>query len=440
MKISKLHIDQFRHLENLDFDFTYPEDFHIEEKRGKPLDKICFIGQSATGKTGLLQLIYDHSINLLNLELINGQIFRLKDNLNKSEVTFLIESDVFHLKNNEVSFRNRIYRNDFNSGGGQVTSLISKKDKKDVFYFKANLVSDQNINFLSTNPIELIEKHSNQLNAIKQEFQHRDNLFLMEENYGLLFNDNVDTKIWLHLLVDYLNYRKNFTQKMSELIHNGFIHDVNKLSVEFNKWQKENPNRLESFAKEFNYILELLNLEVDLVNTEYSVPIKNKRIDEIIPFQDTSTGTKQLLLTSLPLYSLETKDSIILIDEPERSLYPNIQMEVMDYYKKLAPEAQFIVATHSPFIAASFEPEERFILYFDEEGKVAVRRGISPIGDDPNDMLKNDFDLEFLMNEKGIKAFERYRNLKKLLASANDDEEKDKLLEEILSLANAYKF
>ena len=67
MKISKLHIDQFRHLENLDFDFTYPEDFHIEEKRGKPLDKICFIGQSATGKTGLLELIKNQNFELQNI-------------------------------------------------------------------------------------------------------------------------------------------------------------------------------------------------------------------------------------------------------------------------------------------------------------------------------------------------------------------------------------
>jgi len=72
MKISKLHIDQFRHLENLTFDFTYPEDFHIEEKRGKPLDKICFIGQSATGKTGLLELIYEHIIGSLRIEIVNG--------------------------------------------------------------------------------------------------------------------------------------------------------------------------------------------------------------------------------------------------------------------------------------------------------------------------------------------------------------------------------
>lgn len=441
MKISKLHIDQYRHLENLDFDFTYPEDFHIEEKRGKPLDKICFIGQSATGKTGLVELIYEYSVNTLNLEILNGNsLWNLKNSIrNKGEVTFLIGDDIFNLKNSEVFFKNRTYKNDL-SNGGSVGSLIPKQDRKDIFYFKANLVSDKNIDFLSTNPIELIEKHSNELQNIKKDYQYRDkDNFLFNENYGLLFNGDVDTKIWLHLLVDYLNYRKNFTQKMSELIHNGFIHDVNKLSSEFKKWQKDNPNRLESFAKEFNYILDRLNLEVDLVNTEYSIPIKNKRIDEIIPFQDTSTGTKQLLLTSLPLYSLETKDSIILIDEPERSLYPNIQMEIMDYYKKLAPEAQFITATHSPFVAASFEPEERFILYFDKNGKVAVRRGSSPIGDDPNDMLYNDFGIDYI-NEYGKKVYNEYLEKRRQLLFEKDEEVKQKLQDEIESIGDKYNF
>ena len=83
----------------------------------------------------------------------------------------------------------------------------------------------------------------------------------------------------------------------------------------------------------------------------------------------------------------------------------------MDNYQKIAPEAQFIVATHSPFIAAAFEPEERFILYFDEDGKVAVRRGESPIGDDPNDMLKNDFGINYY-NKYGKAAYKEYLKLK----------------------------
>lgn len=437
MKISKLHIDQFRHLENLDFDFTYQSG----ERKGEPLDKICFIGQSATGKTGLLDLIYEYSVNTLNLEILNGNtLWNLKNSIrNKGEVTFFIGDDIFNIKNTEVFFKNRTYKNDL-SNGGSVTSLIPKQDKKDIFYFKANLVSDKNIDFLSTNPIELIEKHSNELQNIKKDYQYRDkDNFLFNENYGLLFNGDVDTKIWLHLLVDYLNYRKNFTQKMSELIHTGFIHDVNKLSTEFNKWQKDNPNRLESFAKEFNYILELLNLEVDLINTEYSIPIKNKRIDEIIPFQDTSTGTKQLLLTSLPLYSLETKESIILIDEPERSLYPNIQMEIMDYYKKLAPNAQFIVATHSPFVAASFQPDERFILSFNNEGKVVVSRGSSPIGDDPNDMLENDFGINYI-NKYGQEKYQEYLDLKQKIYFEKDQKKKEEISEQLEKLGDEYNF
>ena len=68
MKISKLHIDQFRHLENLDFDFTYQSG----KRKGQPLDKICFIGQSATGKTSLLELIYDRIDSLDNLKKIRS--------------------------------------------------------------------------------------------------------------------------------------------------------------------------------------------------------------------------------------------------------------------------------------------------------------------------------------------------------------------------------
>lgn len=202
---------------------------------------------------------------------------------------------------------------------------------------------------------------------------------------------------------------------------------------------KENPNKLESFAEKFNPILEKLNLEVDLINTEYSIPIKNKRTDDIIPIQNSSTGTKGLLLSFLPLFKLDTKGSIILIDEPERSLYPDMQMDLMEYYKNLAQEAQFVVATHSPFIAASFEPDERFILYFDKEGKVAVRRGSSPIGDDPNDMLENDFGINYI-NKYGQKKYNEYIELKQQIYFEKDEEKKKLISEKLEKLGEEYNF
>ena len=429
MKISKLHIDQFRHLENLDFDFSYQSG----ERKGEPLDKICFIGQSATGKTGLLELIYDYSTNILNLEVIDDTTLSgLRTSVKNIDgaVEFVIKNEMLTLKKQQLFYKNRIYIDE--KKGGTVKDLIPSIYKKDIFYFKANIISTKNIDLFEKNPIDLIEKYSSELSHIEDSFKFK-------EHFGMLFDEEVENKIWLFLLNEILKYRKNFTQKMSELIHKGLLADTKKLNTEFLKWQKENPNKLEAFAEKFNPILEKLNLEVDLINTEYSIPIKNKRNDEIIPIQNTSTGTKGLLLSFLPLFKFDTKESIILIDEPERSLYPDMQMDLMDYYKNLAPEAQFIVATHSPFIAASFEPDERFILYFNEEGKVAVRRGTSPIGDDPNDMLYNDFGINYI-NKFGQAKYNEYLDLKQKIHFEKDEKIKKEYAEKLEKIGDEYNF
>jgi hypothetical protein len=67
---------------------------------------------------------------------------------------------------------------------------------------------------------------------------------------------------------------------------------------------------------------------------------------------------------------LETLQSIILIDEPERSLYPDTQYNIINYYTESAPDAQFFIATHSPIIASSFEPWEIVELKFSETGEL----------------------------------------------------------------------
>ena len=56
MKITGIDISEYRQFKNIKFDFTYPEG---HEKAGQPLEKVCFIGQSGTGKTTLLNIIRD---------------------------------------------------------------------------------------------------------------------------------------------------------------------------------------------------------------------------------------------------------------------------------------------------------------------------------------------------------------------------------------------
>ena len=56
MKITGIEIGEYRQFKDIQFDFTYPEG---HPKAGKPLEKVCFIGQSGTGKTTLLNVIWD---------------------------------------------------------------------------------------------------------------------------------------------------------------------------------------------------------------------------------------------------------------------------------------------------------------------------------------------------------------------------------------------
>lgn len=433
MKISKLQIEQYRHLENLDFDFTYPDDFHIEEKRGKPLDKICFIGQSASGKTSLLELITNQAEAVQNV-IYNENGFSYSANVQnnvKGNINFNLTNKKITLSSNTLTVNDIQHKEYF--GGGSFGNLLNDDEKTGIIYLQSNILSEKNTELFTKNPIELLEKFPNIINVDLEKQQNL--LFGKVKNIGETFN----SESWLFLISEILKYRKKFNQKMSELIHKGLLGNQKKLSAEFEKWQKENPNKLEEFAQKFNPILEKLNLEVDIIDTEYSIPIKNKRTDEIIPIQNTSTGTKGLLLTFLPLFKLDTKDSIILIDEPERSLYPDMQMDLMEYYQNLAPEAQFIIATHSPFIAASFEPEERFILSFDNEGKVVVRRGSSPIGDDPNDMLENDFGINYI-NKFGQKKHEEYLELKQQIFFEKNESKKKKIAEKLEKLGEEYNF
>lgn len=423
MKISKLHIDSFRHLENLDFDFTYQSG----ERKGQPLDKICFIGQSATGKTSMLELInssisqfYDSRITNNN-EILTSLYFNpynIKLDFEADSITYKYRKKSIEINNNKFSF----HEGNYNGGTKDVINYRNK-----LFYFTAEILSKQNLKVFEEETVVLIEKYK----SLKEKIRYN-------SYFRFTFDDNVQDHIWIGLLEENIKYFQNFLQFASELINSGNILD-NSSQKKVDHWKVNNINPLIAFSENFNSILEKINLEVDLINTRNITPLNHKITGENISIQNASTGTKQLLLTALILFKLDTKDSIILIDEPERSLYPDMQMDLMDHYKRLAPHAQFIVATHSPFIAASFEPDERFILYFDEEGKVAVRRGSSPIGDDPNDMLKNDFGVNYY-NKHGEEAYQKYITLKQEVANETDPKRKKELLLETVKLGDTYNF
>ena len=68
-----------------------------------------------------------------------------------------------------------------------------------------------------------------------------------------------------------------------------------------------------------------------------------------------------------------SKDKIVLIDSPEASLHPLWQMQLCPLLKKVFPEAQFVLASHSPFMWASLDRREIVWLGYNEKGSIAQK-------------------------------------------------------------------
>ncbi|MEK8022141.1 MAG: ATP-binding protein, partial [Candidatus Parabeggiatoa sp.] len=259
-------------------------------------------------------------------------------------------------------------------------------------------------------------------------------------------------EIWTAILRDINDYKIE-ELRYSQQMANAFTDSMEKgerLLSQFKRWKQETPNPIKKLAQKLNPILNkfYLNLKTtfDFQSIEDLKFIKIQSLSGTeIPYHGWSTGTKQFILTLTPLFQLNTEDTIILVDEPERSLYPDIQTEIIDFYTQLAPQAQFFFATHSPLIASCFEPWEIVELKFNEQGTVYQEqyyegdRHVDNYFLDPrylrwDSILMRVFDLEREGNETRSQALEEACLLKaKLKKYKNENrlesEEGQKMLE-----------
>lgn len=66
----------------------------------------------------------------------------------------------------------------------------------------------------------------------------------------------------------------------------------------------------------------------------------------------------------LHLFSLDQQAFVVTFDEPENHLHPSMQRSLMARLLNAFPEAQFIVATHSPFIVSSVKDSFVYVLRY----------------------------------------------------------------------------
>jgi predicted ATPase len=375
MKIKYLEANKYLQFKDFKLDLTYPEG---HERAGQPMDKICFIGQSGTGKTSLINLIKAIvSEGLIEVSYVNELMESIVANTIFEEVNTSANQSI--MKESKVVINQGKVKTTFTYSKNNKLGSFGTLDKKSYltkYYEDSNVLvsfpAEMNTNLLS---IFSEDKQSGLLLSKNK----KEDTALSESNLKFFdFEKSNIESVWNLILDDIQKYKVaqlSYTNELSNRLNSSAI-EAGTLLKDFIKWKQSNPNPLKELADKLNPMLNRFNLEIkpefDFKTADdlRFIQIHQKGGSTAIPNSGWSTGTKQLIMTATPLLKLNTDKAVILIDEPERSFYPDIQRDLMGFYKHLAPKAQFFVATHSPIIAASFDPWEIVELKFDEEGNV----------------------------------------------------------------------
>lgn len=123
---------------------------------------------------------------------------------------------------------------------------------------------------------------------------------------------------------------------------------VIELSLEANQ-------KVERIRKQINLFLDKLKEfmpEKDFVIESGKLVVKNKFGE--IKVSKLSSGEKQLIILLIEALLQREQDYLLLADEPEISLHIAWQGKIIPAVRDLNPNAQVIVATHSPEVAAPY--------------------------------------------------------------------------------------
>ncbi len=421
MKVKEIYIKDFRQFKEFTLDLTYPKG---HQKEGQPLDKVCFIGQSGTGKTSLLKLIYlsefyseaQEKINTIDID--KNVFIKICYKNNK---TAIIGFEKLERRDDKVSYLLR----DIFPGSVSYKSIEREERFQSVSRLRESERNEINwpnnlIYFPSNFKFDTKKTNEKQKKIFKSLFD-----FSKENIYDL----------WEILLSDIAKYQETELKIRQEISIAAETGDLKKIQVEVRKleeWKVGTHNPIKDIAD--NCINKLIKHYALKVKEDLDIQQKDDigflKIEDFdgneIPHYAWSTGTKQIILSALPLYLLKPKNSLILFDEPETSLYPDLQRIIIDYYQGFTEDSQFFYATHSPIIASSFEPWEIVELKFDDKGY--VYRELYYEGENHVDnyyidprflnfdlMLKEVFDMKFTNGDMRYEALSEYGMLKNQL-------------------------
>lgn len=385
MFLKKIEINNFRL-----FDTKFEIDkFNVPDENTEGSGLTLVVGENGCGKTTLLEAI---ALCMLDYK---ASSFNVYDMNNPKEETNIIFSS-----NEEFSVSGSMPNSDFTATG---------------FKFKANLRSTKQKNYLQ-NPIVFdqyyISKDPTKPKAgspdlrlsvnnpfLGKRFNDTDILFLDKNRIFQIKSSSFNNTRFDRLMSDF-NAQYIKAMKKEQML------DLNEdLNTKVKAGKIEN-SFLESAIDDFEK-MSGKRVRLDFINnyepfSKATFVMKEK--DNIqVPLSSIGSGYEMIfsLLYSYYLAKQNNKKIIIIIDEPELHLHPDVQKRFVDFLLKISKDSQIILSSHSPILVKQ-------LLYNDKIKTIVINNNktISEI---------KDFKLSYLSaNEINFLAFglatEEYHN------------------------------
>lgn len=339
-------------------------------------------GKNGLGKTRLLNFIIYHFIKdtYRNSYYGNDQDINIFKKITDYQIysTTIPNKIIVHTNSKFDKFPNNYQANTKNYIN--INKSHQYSDSDEIFY---KILFGKNLNFKSVNETLSYLNYTSVINfdlSLKsapssagylEKMVKEYNLILKELNYDLNKSPqkhNKYNKKFLNLL--FLFHERKIIPSLEEL---KILYDLvvykriyeNHLAASVNlKENKYNYSYLDKH--EF-----LLLVKYNLI-TIYSIYLHNdsnnslfSSTKEKVSFYNLSSGQKSIINTLLGISSVIENNSLVCIDEPEISLHPEWQEEIIQKLQEVFFETKgchFLIATHSPQVVSGLKSKNGFIL------------------------------------------------------------------------------
>lgn len=385
MKFRKISFVDHPILGNISLDFT--------DKEGNTVDNIIIAGENGCGKSVLLNELFEFNPTGIHdkrgkitteIELSSSEMLLVQQNkymqnygMTLSDGIIIVEQDFsIHGDWNQC----KVYFHG-TSGETQLSNgYILTTDHTSIF---KPIFSDVEVNYTPKNisnvtSLNIDEEVSNPVRS----------------------NNNIATEI-TQLLIDIDNLDN------SDIAH----------------WVDKNPGqvppeeikriRMRRFTNAFHSIFPRKRF-VGIDNSRGHKSVLFEEYDKIMTIDKLSSGEKQIVFRGgfLLKNQRSIEGAVVLVDEPEISLHPKWQLEIMTFLKKLftnnkKQNSQIIVATHSPFIIhnATRANDKVIILKKNDTGEIQVLSTPEFYSWSEAQIVKEAFDINTIVEDNIINVF-----------------------------------